>query len=253
MNCTIVSDDGKRSKSGWYYRPMNADFNDLFQYPSDATKLTNQARKVLQITDDYLDSLADFNQVRIGLVQRRAIHDAYEIEREVKVMYPKAVVESGEMENLTFEEHPRFWNRQDVVVAAHVAAMTNALWMRCKNSIVEIFPLHYCVLMYRELCHSAGIYHFSWMDSVEVPEYDYDHHRKDRLKRWHRGTSQPSRFSHQRTTTNSAVLVRNLLQMSSKSTIDGEICSCTRETTSKFGWTGCINQQKFSMVLQSHG
>jgi hypothetical protein len=69
-------------------------------------------------------------------------------------------------------------------VAAHGAAMTNALWMRRKTSVVEIFPLHYYVLMYREMCHSAGIYHFSWMDNIEVPEYDYYSNGKDRFKRW---------------------------------------------------------------------
>jgi hypothetical protein len=99
-------------------------------------------------------------------------------------MYPNATVEWGEMENFTFVEQVLFWNRQDVVVAAHGAAMTNAMWMRRQTSVVEIFPLHYYVFMYRELCKSAGIYHFAWVDDIEVPEFDFYQHGKNRLRRW---------------------------------------------------------------------
>jgi hypothetical protein len=198
MQCDMVKDEKdiiarikegnvSSTSSSWYYRPDNKDFEDWFQYPSDATKLAKQVIDYYRQSDGVAPPTFSEGTLKIGLVQRlgaRSITNMREIQERINEAYPTAMVEWGEMENLTFIEQVHFWNRQDVVVAAHGAAMTNAIFMRRRTSVVEIFPPHYYVLMYREMCEAAGIYHFAWMDDTAVPEYDFVLHCRNRLERW---------------------------------------------------------------------
>jgi hypothetical protein len=147
---------------------------DWFQQPSDATLLTQAV-----LGDNFSDPGPN-SQLRIGLVQRRGqrrnITNLPEIGRILKSDFPLAQIEWGEMEGMSPFEQASFWNRQDVVVAAHGAAMTNAMFLPRNAAVVEIFPLHYYVFMYRELCQTLAVGHFAWVDDIEDPEADYEKH-----------------------------------------------------------------------------
>lgn len=186
MNCTYgFGEDYPPPNATWYFRPQNLDYDEWFQRPSDATLLAGAVLGDAAIGS--MDSTVR-HQLRIGLVQRkgqrRNITNLPEIQQRIREDYPSALIEWGEMEDMPLFEQASFWNRQDVIVAAHGAAMTNVMFMRRNTAVVEIFPLHYYIFMYRMLCETINVHHFAWLDDIEDPEKDFQKHAKNRQVRF---------------------------------------------------------------------
>jgi len=97
------------------------------------------------------------------------------------------------METMDFTEQATWWNRQDVVVAAHGAAMGNIMFLRPHTTaVVEIFPRHYYVDMYQRLSETLNVTYFGYYsldDDTEdlddfYPQFDYLKHCSKRKERY---------------------------------------------------------------------
>jgi hypothetical protein len=186
MNCTIAATvDGPdrtalRRLHHHHRPPVNAtSWKQMFVWferPSDATMLTTSVLGPAAVTTTTRHAEGLSRPVQIGLVQRvesRVFTNFDEIVRSIQRAFPNAHVETAVMENMTFWEQARFWNRQDVVVAGHGAAVTNAIFLRRGASLVEVYPPHYYPRIYEALCRRIGLQHYAWYD--RVVDIDRDH------------------------------------------------------------------------------
>jgi len=192
MNCSYAFDPKPpammNKPNAWQYRISGT--GDWFEVSADATRLAEKLGLDTAAPTPTLSSPPgnSKNALKIGLVQRRRtqrnITNLPIIQSEIQKAYPTATVEYAEMEDFTFLEQAKFWNRQDVIVLAHGAAVINSIFMRRKTAVVEIFPEHYYVMMYQDLCATAEIHHFGWTHDVEFLGFDFEKHCRFRQRRY---------------------------------------------------------------------
>jgi Glycosyltransferase 61 len=119
------------------------------------------------------------NQLTIGLLQRgssRRITNLDEIQEALQQRYPNATIEQATMDGMDFYQQAEWWAKQQIVVAAHGAAITNMIFMSPQAGLLEVFPQNFYELMYfRKLSESMGIkLHEQWFNtSVTDPEAAY--------------------------------------------------------------------------------
>ena len=91
--------------------------------------------------------------------------------------HPEAETEMANIEDLTGLQQMKWWYRQDIVVIAHGAALTNAIFLRNNSAVVEIFPPHYYPIYYfGELCNQAGIRNYGYYNNCSDPAADFALH-----------------------------------------------------------------------------
>jgi len=104
--------------------------------------------------------------LRIGFVNRqhnRRILNMDNITSMARQMYSEATITIANMEDLTGIEQMRWWSSQDIVVAAHGAALTNMIFLHENSAIVEVFPAHYCPIHYfGSLCNVTGVRNYRY-------------------------------------------------------------------------------------------
>ena len=113
-----------------------------------------------------VDKSSPSDQVRIGFVDRttnRRILNMDNITNMARVRYPDAQIEMANMEDLTAIQQMAWWSRQNIVVAAHGAALTNVIFLQNNSAVVEIFPAHYCPIHYfGGLCERTGVRNYGY-------------------------------------------------------------------------------------------
>jgi hypothetical protein len=180
MNCVVVADtqpvNVQISLRPKKQRQMTKEQRQTnwFQIPSDARRLR----------DKVVGPRFPSSRLRIGLVQRigswiwgnRNIRNLPDIQSSIEQAFPTATVEIACMERMSFVQQAEWWSRQDVVVAAHGASMTNLIFME-NASVIELYPDHYYPMhFYSSLSESVGISHYGWYNGVADPEADYRQH-----------------------------------------------------------------------------
>jgi hypothetical protein len=173
MNCVVA--DTQPVNMEINLRPKKSRQRNWFQNPSDARTLREKV----------VGPLFPSSRLRIGLVQRkgswiwgnRYIRNLAAIQGSIQMAYPNATVETVYMEHMDFTQQTEWWSRQDVVVAAHGASVTNLIFMRENASVVELYPEHYYPIdFYSGLSQSVGISHHGWYNGVADPVADYRQH-----------------------------------------------------------------------------
>lgn len=187
MNCTISAKMPDARQTFVHRPPLNAtNWKQLFVWferPSDASSL---AKAVIGSSAVAARTITTARPLSIGVIQRvesRLLTNINEITQAVSEKFPGLPLEVAEMEGMTFLDQAKFWNSKDVVIAAHGAAMANAVFMRRGASIVEIYPAHYYPRIYEALCRRIGIQHFAWYDEVIDVDEDHTSHGKTMRER----------------------------------------------------------------------
>lgn len=103
----------------------------------------------------------------IGIVQRikkrvtgnnqRMILNLAKIQRALQRSFPTALLQVTNLEGFTMPQQAAWFNRQDVVVIAHGAAVTNSMFMAEHSAVIEIFPDDYHVYMFKALMRSCRV------------------------------------------------------------------------------------------------
>jgi hypothetical protein len=162
-NCTVVHDPPPPEAFREHWRHGGG----WFRTASDADSMRNQ---VLGGSRRAVSATRALVSPRIGLVQRirarqapsRIVLNVDEIVEALRQAFPSALVELTNMSDFSLLEQARWWNSQDLVVLAHGAAVTNAIFMEPRvSSVVEIFPDGYRPYMFQALMRSCQVRSYS--------------------------------------------------------------------------------------------
>ena len=115
----------------------------------------------------------------IGLIQRkenRCITNYPGLRDRLVATWPGVYIEEAYMEGLSFRSQAAFFAKHDVIVAAHGAALTNAVFMRHGTIVLECFPRNYHPVDYYPglIRQSGGIYvelHFGKQPSEDFADH----------------------------------------------------------------------------------
>jgi Glycosyltransferase 61 len=175
------------------YPELDSSFRPWFERPIDAWLLKQHVLK--HATNDMvrrpgtLGPIASGN-VKIGIVIRpwrdrppnRTFLNLDEIRSALQTALPLALISVVDMGNLTMLEQAVYFSQQDIVIAAHGAALTNAMFLRVTNdtspwynddsnsstmtavgattltaaAVVEVFPDDWEKRMFQQLMRSCG-------------------------------------------------------------------------------------------------
>jgi Glycosyltransferase 61 len=174
------------------YRELDPSFRPWFEHPNDALilkqRVFNHAASSMELGRGTLGPPMASGLVKIGIVIRpwrdrppnRTFLNLDEIRRALQDAFPLALISVVDMDNLTMLEQAVYFRQQDVVIAAHGAAMTNAMFLRVANgtsswynsnstvtavgatnlaaaaAVVEVFPDDWEKRMFQQLMRSCG-------------------------------------------------------------------------------------------------
>lgn len=171
-----------------------------FRQPRHAQQLTQtilkQSSLAIHYNNDSQESLTSQNdQLTIGFVQRnvkparganRVFLNLDQVINVTQQHFPRALLEKADMMSLSTVQQVMFWNRCDVIFAAHGAACTNVAFMKPTASVIEIFPPNYTPAMFRHLAQKVGVGYYSYTASSSKKETVYPHkqvlHQRSRLR-----------------------------------------------------------------------
>lgn len=77
----------------------------------------------------------------------------------------------------TLQEQAKWFARQDLIIIAHGAALSNTIFMRPGTAILELFPRYYFNDMFWDLMDQCGVYHSWYYDGnnkQNIMEHDDD-------------------------------------------------------------------------------
>ncbi len=203
MGCSVTrskpSSTDKSAPALLYYLKNNTRRRfEWFQRPEDAKALRTQVLKSMKYNDNDPAS----RRIRITIIDRkttvgnrrqrntRSILNVLNISLAIKKTFPFANVSTVYMEGMDPEEQFAFWSQQDVVVIAHGAAITNAIFMppAKTSALIELFPLHfYFTEIYATLLKSCGIRGYGYYNNVTDIKADFAAHSKThKMKEFYR-------------------------------------------------------------------
>lgn len=167
-----------------------------FERPEDAKSLRRKVLESINFTEtapaqvDNIRGKGDSDAaLRIAVVDRKSSRRLLNIEnisRALHDAYPSATLEIGYMEDMEPQEQFSFWGRQDIVIAAHGAGLTNLFFLPPGNTsaIIEIFPLHfYDTTFFPSLRNSAGIRGYGYYNNETDLEGDWRNYSNTLRKR----------------------------------------------------------------------
>ena len=188
MNCSVTSKEPDDSFIEFHKPPLPRGY---FQRRQDLKQLQDLVLSASSPTRQVMPPSAT-KHVRIGLVQRvkkgigncRMILNLAEIRMALQAELPlSAQIEETNLENFTLTQQATWFNRQDVVVAAHGAAMTNTMFMKEHSAAIEIFPQEYHTYLFRELMESCGVTPYELIsDGIRIPTRRPEHPRNVDLR-----------------------------------------------------------------------
>mmetsp|Transcript_3225 Transcript_3225/g.6688 ORF Transcript_3225/g.6688 Transcript_3225/m.6688 type:complete len:424 (-) Transcript_3225:60-1331(-) len=185
MGCDVTYDNPPDEHPTYYVdRAVTADHPRWFWRKKDATIFRERF-----IDSGLVNENHQSHRIRIGFVNRRnnrVILNMNNIINMVHSKHPEAETEMANMEDLTGLQQMKWWYRQDIVVIAHGAALTNAIFLRNNSAVVEIFPPHYYPIYYfGELCNQAGIRNYGYYNNCSDPVADFILHNSTVKERVH--------------------------------------------------------------------
>jgi hypothetical protein len=150
-----------------------------FARPSDAQLLTET---VLQRSSNRRERPRE--EANIGIVQRkrkqqrpnRSFLNVKEIQAALHQAFPFATISIEDMDGWSMTRQARYWNDQDIIVTAHGAAMTNAIFMHntSNSAVIEVYPDDYTPFMFQLMLQrcGGGVQHFTIQnDTSATPRY----------------------------------------------------------------------------------
>ena len=177
-NCTGkgTTECGANNMTLLYKIPRKVYFEgQYFKRPKDAATLRTKVLQSLNFTDI---SRISGTPARIAIIDRkrtRRIRNLANITNAVRADFPSATLEIAYMEDMQPFEQFIYWSQHDIIITAHGAAVTNAIFLPPGNAsaLIEIFPLHYYPMIFKNLLRSAGIHHYRYTDGISNYNADY--------------------------------------------------------------------------------
>lgn len=151
------------------YRPPDQHVNtyQFFEKKEHAQQLQ------LQVLGDKVDTNPEMKKggIQIGLLQRIRNHpnqasriflNLSDIRSHLQATFPEATLVETDMSNFSLPEQALWWRQNDVVVAAHGAAMTNCIFLRNHDesaaTVIEVYPDGFHPIIFSKLAKSVGVH-----------------------------------------------------------------------------------------------
>lgn len=143
-----------------------------FDRPSDGWALREIVLKSynLSISPRSRSTQKKRDQLRIGFVRRikrkrRVIVNEYEIVAALQQTFPRVLVTNATLEWMNLGEQAQYFASQDVIVAAHGAALTNCAFLQPGSIVVQLYPKHYFPTFFFEpLIRQVKSHPYAWYD-----------------------------------------------------------------------------------------
>lgn len=186
MNCTKII----RSSNSGPEPPMTDDFfhmkptNRWFEEAGDVGPL--QEAVLRRRTEGFAtrEELSE-GTLSIGLIQRfpskkkcerrrmpkdcahyREFINLEKIQKALADNFPQAKVRNTRLKGMDLTEQASWWWHRDIVIAAHGASMSNAMFMRPGTAAIEVFPTDYEPRMFQDLMDDIGVHHYAILNST---------------------------------------------------------------------------------------
>lgn len=142
------------------------------QRPEDA-----HALRRLVLPDSLVDEAkGNGKPVQIGLIQRttgtRMITNVDEIHLALLEALPNANISTSTLQGFTLQQQAEYFATKDVIVGAHGAALTNALFCTPGTIVVQIYPFGYFYNSLDPLIEQVGAVAIDWFRG-EFPMHDF--------------------------------------------------------------------------------
>jgi hypothetical protein len=154
-------------------------------------------KKFVNSSNTTTTSTATSSKIQIGFVERparRLIVNSSGLAKRLQQAYPDSIVSYRIFTAKdSIQDQSTWYKQQHIVIAAHGAASTNAIFMRPKSHFLELFPRNFFSTMYRPLAEQCGVMYDYYYDGGPNPEQDYMNHysrrgtlrNKDINVKWH--------------------------------------------------------------------
>ena len=124
------------------------------------------------------------SKIHIGFVERparRLIVNSSGLAKGLQQAYPDSIVSYRIFTGKdSMQDQTNWYKQQDIVIAAHGAASTNAIFMRPKSHFLELFPRNFFSTLYRPLAEQCGIVYDYYYDGGPNPKEDSKNHNQQR-------------------------------------------------------------------------
>lgn len=182
--CEVLYESAMSSLRKQFYPPKPKPFRNRWVHSPDHSAALR--RQVLGHAAFPIAPIDFRSPMRVGLIQRsrsRRITNYAELSSNLTSTWPGVVVDEEYMESLPFHAQAAFFVEHDVIVAAHGAALTNAVFVRHGTIVVECFPPNYYPLeYYRGLVQQSGGIHVDWHVGNQ-PVEDFARHSHNKSER----------------------------------------------------------------------
>jgi hypothetical protein len=124
------------------------------------------------------------SRIHIGFVERparRLIVNSSGLAEGLQQAYPDSIVSYRIFTGKdSMQDQCTWYKQQHIVIAAHGAASTHAIFMRPKSHFLELFPRNFFSTMYQPLTEQCGVVYDYYYDGGPNPEQDYKNHFQER-------------------------------------------------------------------------
>lgn len=129
--------------------------------PQDAQELRR-----LIVSDDWIDRHHQANKLYIGIIQRtvsmRTFTDLDVLVNLVQDCFPDAILDVTTLHGMSLQQQARWFALQDVVFAAHGAALTNSIFLRRQSIVMQFYPKGFFYQMFEPLIEQSGSNALFW-------------------------------------------------------------------------------------------
>lgn len=114
------------------------------------------------------------DQLRIGLIRRikrkkRVIVNIDEIATALQIAFPEAVITNATLEWMKLGEQAYYFASNDIIIAAHGAAMINCAFLQPGSIVVQLYPKHYYPTFFFEpLIRQVKSYPYAWYEGYPM-------------------------------------------------------------------------------------
>lgn len=119
--------------------------------------------------------------IQIGLLQRilvnpnrpsRIFLNLQTIRSQLQMAFPNVTLVETDMRNFSLQEQASWWHQNDVVVAAHGAAITNCIFLNNHNestaTVIEVYPDGFHPYIFGALMKSVGVHRLTIVQNASI-------------------------------------------------------------------------------------
>jgi Glycosyltransferase 61 len=136
-----------------------------------------------RVLGDAIDTNLQRNMegLRIGLLQRirnnpkqasRIFLNLPNIRSQLQTAFPNATLVETDMRNFSLQQQALWWHQNDIVVAAHGAAITNCIFLRNHNdsaaTVIEVYPDGFRPIIFGALMQSVGVHRLTISQNASI-------------------------------------------------------------------------------------